>query len=239
MPGRCKRRPFGEHYRTITQDRVLETWQQQLGYYLTPGPTPTFPTIARALLGLLQKQWQSWVSYGDAKNPKVNPTDEVEQQLGQIEEVQRWIEDDCPDLGRRVVPIIATQPQTSISVGSLGEHKKARKPTPDFNLEQLRGGRWAKALAVIAHTGLTADDSIGIVAFEMAKWLWWVELYDLPEDDRKVRIVDLLRRFVQEKHNNHITRWTEGQHEEVFGQIARCVKRAMVLNEPQNFGTHG
>ena len=219
----------------------METWQQQLAYYLAPGPTPSFPTIARVLLDRLQEQWRLWISCGDAKRPKINPANEVEQQLSQIEKVERWIEDDCPNLTSKEAPRsassspLSSSPSIYYSVGGLEDTKRHCGPCPvPFDLEQLRGGKWPKALAHIARTGLPADDSIGLIAYEMAKWLWWVELYDLPDVEREARIVGLLRRFVQDKHNGHITRWAEGRYEDVCCQITRCVKRAIALNEPQS-----
>jgi len=62
MPGRCKRRPFGEHYRTITSEGVLTTWQQQLDHYIKPGETPPFRQIVKTLLAALEDQWSSWIS---------------------------------------------------------------------------------------------------------------------------------------------------------------------------------
>ena len=67
----------------------------------------------------------------------------------------------------------------------------------------LRSGEWAKGLEYLAVHGLQEPDSVGTVLYEMATFLYWVELFDLPAGERERRIVDLLTTFVRTKHNGH------------------------------------
>ena len=95
MEGRCKRRPFGEHYRTITVDGVVEPWQKQLTYYLTPGPTPSFNHICRTMLRAVKDQWTSWISFGDV-DIRVEPRAIVQKYRPELVQVLRWLQDGCP-----------------------------------------------------------------------------------------------------------------------------------------------
>ena len=109
--------------------------------------------------------------------------------------------------------------------------------TSDFDLSNLRGGRWTVALEEIARNGLPAEDTVGQVAFEMAKWLWWVELFDLPEGERHDRIFDLLTKFVIEKHNGFVTRLSNGQEDAVFSQISRSQNLTIALGNESSLKT--
>lgn len=233
MSGRCKRRPFGEHYRTITEDGVLITWQQQLDYYVDPGNTPMFRQIAKTLLSALDYQWNCWL--GDQyhkRNKGIDVPREIEKQRAIARQVEKWLDDDCPLTETTIVAI----PQDSSNNLSVVKTKQSigrrNNPYQNFNLSDLRGGNWAKQLEEIARNGLPADDCLGEIVFEMAKWLYWVELYDLPEDERYDRIIELLNHFVTEKHNGYVTRWNNGQCDDVFSQVSRCLISAISLNVP-------
>lgn len=98
-------------------------------------------------------------------------------------------------------------------------------------LPSMRNGKWVKWLRKIATGGLQEENSIGTVAHEFAKWLWWVELYNLPEECRHEEIVSLLTTFVLEKHNGFVSRISNGQAEDVLGQVSRCVDCAAKITE--------
>ena len=63
----------------------------------------------------------------------------------------------------------------------------------------------------------------------MAKWLYWVELFEMPASEREVTIVALLKTFVKTKHNKCISRLLAGKTIEVKKQIKRCVESAIRL----------
>ena len=62
------------------------------------------------------------------------------------------------------------------------------------------------------------------VVFELAKWLLWIELFG--EDDRVDRTVELLQRYVLEKHNGLVTRLNDGKEERCSPHVERIVEGA-------------
>jgi hypothetical protein len=111
----------------------------------------------------------------------------------------------------------------------------SRRPAADTTgLASLRGGNWAKELLRLARIGLVEDDSVGTVVFEMAKWLWWIELYAVPEGQRREEITRLLTAFVRGKHNGLVSRLLNGQDKDVADQIARCVNGAAGITDPKS-----
>jgi hypothetical protein len=97
-----------------------------------------------------------------------------------------------------------------------------------FDLDSLRNGNWVKGLREIAIHGLPAAKSLHSVCYELAKWLYWVELYKQP-DCEKV-IYRLLSTFVAQKHNGHCQRIIDGQMDSVEQDLKNTVKSAMKLD---------
>ncbi len=117
-------------------------------------------------------------------------------------------------------PIASEQATRSCSM----PRSKSRNKRED--LAALRGGNWAKELLRLARVGLEQQDSVATVVHEMAKWLWWIELYNLPESSRQEEITRLLTAFVLRKHNGCVSRLDTGNEHDVISQIARCVEMA-------------
>ena len=65
---------------------------------------------------------------------------------------------------------------------------------------------------------------MGTVLYEMATFLYWVELFDLPAKVREQRIVDLLTTFVRTRHNGMIDRLNGGREHEVIRQVEQAVR---------------
>ena len=101
-----------------------------------------------------------------------------------------------------------------------------------MDLASLRGGNWAKELLRLARAGLEEEDSVGTVVYEMAKWLWWIELYTIPVASRREEVTRLLTAYVLGKHNGCVTRLLNGQEQDVVDQIARCVATAAEIEKP-------
>ncbi len=227
MAGRCKRRPFGEHYRTITCDGVLTTWQNQLEHYVNPGDTPSFRHISLTLLAAQEDQLSSWLN--DRHHERNRGTDilaTVGKQRAIARNVLKWLDDDCPPLERAMVVVKHS------SLPSLGPKRKTSDDVSRshaFDSSLLRSGNWANKLEDIARNGLPADDSVGQVVFEMAKWLWWIELFDVPEPERRERVLGLLKTFVFSKHNGYVSRINQGHDLAVIEQITRCLNSAIEL----------
>ena len=209
MPGRCLRRPFGADYGTITPHGVLESWTEQLDYFEQDARTPTFKQVCRALVVRMARQWERWQnaynSYGpmrqkiygsDARDRLQNYSDEIRQ-------VAESIKAGCP-----LEAVVSRRDEThsllvQVFQETVGERPKTADLTPapkpvsilnnpipkrasaSNNLADLRNGKWVKTLSRLARNGLDREDFIGTVAHEFAKWLYWIELYRQPEDQRR------------------------------------------------------
>lgn len=80
-----------------------------------------------------------------------------------------------------------------------------------------------KALNTSATKGLVEPDSVGTVIHEMAKWLYWVELFQTPDSERTKKTCSLLTTFIMAKHNGFVSRLLVGKESEVKKQVKRCV----------------
>jgi hypothetical protein len=239
MQGRCKRRPFGRHYRTIVEGGLIEQWQGQLRHYMSPSSPPSFESIFEVLGTQLIRQWRRWRENGDVFHRDLDVEPAIKWAVAELERTRRWIEDGC-DLSNGVsVSVLEVVPDDTVT-----QETASAPETPERKVERpqavcivpsgfpgMRDGNWAKDLERIAREGLPCDDRLGEICFEMAKYLWWVELYHLPESERASEINRLLRTFVAEKNNGFVTRWSAGQFEDVFDQLHRCVQRARRIGE--------
>ncbi|MDB5350161.1 MAG: hypothetical protein JWN86_1408 [Planctomycetota bacterium] len=87
-----------------------------------------------------------------------------------------------------------------------------------------RNREWPLWVERMARVGLVEDDTMAEVVFELGKWLLWVELYG--DHDREARTVELLQRYVLDKHNGCVTRLNDGKEAEVFSQVERIIRGA-------------
>lgn len=232
MSGRCKRRPFGEHYRTITEDGLLEPWQRQLAFYLNPGRTPSFERICRTLLQAVKDQWSSWLTF----SPHAERSDRqtvIKKHKHELSEVVHWLRDGCPLTKRVQLAVVDTASAAAADnrqPPTVNLHRESH-----YSLPSLRDGKWPLALEQLAFHGLPCEDSIGDVAYEMAKFLWWVELYEIPEEQRASESLRLLQHFVNNKHNGMISRWNAGRKQLVHKQLHRCLRLAQDLDDNDSF----
>lgn len=262
MPGRCLRRPFGADYRTISPEGIITDWEQQLNFFENEGHPPSFRAICSSLLNAMYQQWKSWDRYGDENRKDVRKF--IEQHRPEIFEVIDWLDAGCPldDFSQKEIGPITPSPTPDPSLKlaqdvllmTLGEKSKAeifpianeaeaqsisqalttRYQSSGADLASLRNGNWAKELLRLARHGLEHEDSVGMIVHEMAKWLFWVELFHLPSGERSMEINRLLIRFILEKHNGYISRIINGQQQDVINQIARCVKSASEIAEQKS-----
>ena len=94
-------------------------------------------------------------------------------------------------------------------------------------------GNWAKQCREWAINGLPCHDSMTPVVLHMAKWLYFVELWEINENDRVEQVVNLLTNFCFAKHNGYITRLTNNQEEDVRSHIGRIVKSSIAGTSDQ------
>ncbi len=90
--------------------------------------------------------------------------------------------------------------------------------------ETLDAGTWVKKCRKWAVNGLVEDDSMPEVVFELSKWLYFVELWELNEDDRFKKVVHVLQQFCLNKNNGFITRFNQGDSQDVMSHVERIVQ---------------
>ena len=241
MKGRCLRRPFGTDYKTITPQGVITDWREQVEYFEFDGRTAPFEEVFKAVVNEVSSQLAYYKSAGEVRDRRgLSKRLVVADQ--RWAEIAAWRRAGYPDIqhdgGRHAHMAIPESIENAPSLqppgsGPAAERRRGDEVVQDHPalLASLRDGNWAVGLLDLAHNGLTEEDSLPLVAYEMAKWLWWIELFPLYQDERRCEIERLLIRFALAKHNGKITRLTTGREEDVLRQIGAIVRAAGVLNQ--------
>jgi hypothetical protein len=222
------RRPFGRDYKTITPDGILTDWRDQLAYFLDDQRRiPDFPTVVRAFLEVVDAEVavarRAITTFdGQGRPGRIDFLTIAER----LTIVDGWLRAGCPDW---------KEPQEEVRVGEQLERVEdtgfsySVVLSPAGQTPHLRSGEWAKGLEYLAIHGLQEPDSVGMVLYEMATFLFWVELFHLPVGQRTQQIVALLTTFVRTRHNGMIDRLNSGREHEVLRQIDQAV-RAVAKN---------
>ncbi len=210
MFGRAFRRPFGVDYRTITENGVITKWQDQLDYFIQSGKTPSFKRIVIELIRAMQNQVLIWIKskykYHN-ENKKLIPQT-VHQIHNEILTIISWLRNGCPAIQES--PIQQSHDNSIIELSNKTD--------------------WYHRLVNYAANGLPSDDSIGQVLFEITKWLYWVELYEIPHKERMDQINVILKEYIIKKNNGYVTRLNNGNEKLVFDQIKRIIKSASKIH---------
>lgn len=239
-PSKPFRRPFGRDYKTITPHGILTDWRDQLAYFLDDErQVPDFPTVVRAFLEIV-----------DVEVPRAREALTTFDQLGRpgridfltIAErmtiVEGWSRAGCPDWREPEeeescgVDLVEPEDEEVLEQPGTGQDpgfSYSVPLTPTGQTPHLRSGEWARGLEYLAVHGLQEPDSVGVVVYEMATFLYWVELFDLPIGEREQEIFALLTTFVRTKHNGMIDRLNNGQEHQVMRQVEQAV-RAVTKN---------
>jgi hypothetical protein len=222
---RCFRLPFGRDYRTITAEGVVTDWEEQLRFFdQWRDVTPPFSAIVTALRDAVVTQWRNWQHRGAGQlaiplDALVTQLREAIASVGLGQKTVKTVVPSAPRPDHKTAPTIAIKP------------KFPKASAYDF--DHLRHGRWPIALEKLAQEGLPRRGSVGPLCEELATWLYWVELYGLPEAERKARIEKVLWQFIIAKHNGTISRMgTAGGRRQVEAQVARAVTQAIRLDPP-------
>lgn len=215
-PTRCHRRPFGVHYRIITDHGVLTDWREQVRYFHGfRGPAPSFDAIVNALGQAVAAQWANWERHGDTRR-RVRP--DTAPLKAEWAEVREWVERGCPESPAPTTAVIAAE--TGFRT-ALGKQPKTTPASPIDIKTICQDGRWVPQVEEWAVEGLPSPDSVSKVVLELAEWLCWVECFGHP--DRHAHVSRLLWTFVQNKHNGFVTRLNNGKFKAVRKQIERIV----------------
>jgi hypothetical protein len=97
----------------------------------------------------------------------------------------------------------------------------------DIDMAKVCNGQWVQHCELWARNGLPCHDSIFYVCSQLARWLYFVELYHLPKEERLSHIPELLTAYCQTKNNGFISRWDAGQQRAVIGHIKRAIHTAI------------
>jgi len=249
MFGRCFRRPFGEDYFTITDKGMLENWVQQLDYFEKVAEPPGFGRIYQALRSLLLKEWGGYrrsmeMTKLSSTTGKPHLTKYLlgnnlfdSRQLDEdLKATDAWADHDFPQNQSASEAVL-----TDLSPAHLPgkQHAVADRPRQDtyspekptsgceIDLSAVCDGQWVQNCEKWARDGLPCHDSIFIVVSHLARWFYFIEWWDMPEDLRLERIVEIMTDFVLAKHNGFVSRLDAGQERDVVKQIGRIVSCAV------------
>jgi hypothetical protein len=222
MLGRPFRRPFGADYRTITNNGILTTWQDQLDYFVGSRKTPSFTKIGMALLKAMMNQVKMWKCSKykyliEDKNVKTIESVPISDIKAEMKRIYSWLQEGCLVHQEKHI------------------QEKQVHPIHDMHnvdFENKKG--WYHRLAAFAVNGLPDHDSIGHVGFEFAKWLYWIDLFELPEKERMNQINDILQSFIITKNNGFVTRLNNGNEKKVFDQIKRLIRSAAKIDRKES-----
>ena len=227
MSGRCIRRPFGRDYLVVTPDGILTMWQDQVNYYEDDARSAPFDQIVEAMLGRIDHSILRW-HCADKTLGKFQRSVADKR----LDDIRRWRDNGFKE--RLTVPRSSSPPGAAaepITPGGGDRVDWGKVDLGDLTIPTTdRSGRWPIWVERMAITGLVADDTVGHVVHEMAKWLYWIELFDLPVVERADKIETLLGRFVLTKHNGFVTRLNDGKERDVLAQVRSALRSASQID---------
>jgi hypothetical protein len=210
MQGRCQRRPFGEHYRTITANGVLTDWRTQMRHFLNPASVPSFQQVYDEIRSSLLRQWDQFDGQPDV----------LERFCEQLDETDVWMNAGCP-LKELIVPVTGSSQKKSVKNGP---QPVLQNDEPDFCKKSINNEKPSPAnLLKWSICGLLNEDSVFDVCRELIYWLFYVELSLQDKESRCQQISELLHDFIALKHNGFSDRVNQLDHEDVYSQIDRIV----------------
>jgi hypothetical protein len=235
MQGRALRRPFGQDYFTITDQGLLEDWQEQLDFFEYVAAAPTFDNIFVALKQLLQAEWSRFLGTVDHKarfsstNPRIahfiKRGEYTSLRNHVLAELDHWAADGFPGrcLAQAAVP--------SDLPSAIKKTPQTKQPSP---VSMTFNGKWVQQCRDWAANGLPEEDSLFLVVSNLTIWFYFIEFHEILENDRVDKIVDLLTEFSLSKSNGYITRLNLGHKQDVIDHIKRIVDSAV-----RNVGAYG
>ncbi len=151
-----------------------------------------------------------------------HPSSDCNKFASRIAEVRNWLNDGCPQPAVETVVVEAGSGRT-LRVEAVKKDQPEERTYRQSCLANNEQG-WVERIVSLAKHGLCEPNSVGHAACELAKWLVWVELADLPMGERLSQADALLTEWVRLKHNGFSTRWNNGDRDSVISQIARSVE---------------
>ena len=185
MKGRCFRRPFGRDYLVITPETTLDDLAGP--GELLRGRCPVRHHSVRSSkrcyrIGASIQRYDR----ADKRLTKLGHAIVKER----LDDIRRWRDSGFKE---RITVSAGSSPPAAAAepIAPVGGDRVDWGKVDLGNLTiptTERSRRWPLWVERMAITGLVAEDSVGHVVHELAKWLYWVELFDQPVVERADRI---------------------------------------------------
>ena len=179
MFGRCFRRPFGQDYCTITESGLLTDWIDQLNYFEHNAATPSFAAIYSALRSKLLKQWNLYEHCGRPIRDRFPQTQRIDTAhlRRQLETSDAWAAEGFPT----DPPPVSVSSRTNEPASPSGKQASPTVSTCAITLSEVCNQDWLQKCESWARNGLPCEDSLFLVVSQLARWLYFVELFHLSE----------------------------------------------------------
>ena len=250
MFGRCFRRPFGQDYCTITDNWLLEHWVKQLDWFEKAKEAPSFRAVYHALRSLLVREWDGYDATGKMekvgllegkphllKYHKGKEVFNAKQLDDDLERLDAWADQGFLKSLSASEPVLTdlrpiNLPGVQLSSANHPQKDKSPEKKPasecEIDMSAVCDGQWVQNCEKWAKCGLPCHDSIFQVVSHLARWFYFIEFWNDPEDLRLERIVEILTEFVVTKHNGFVSRLNAGHERDVVKQVGRIVSCAVI-----------
>lgn len=227
MAGRCFRRPFGADYFTIVEHGVLSAWTEQLDFFIKPSHVPSFLSIWKAMKARCEEEWARYERHRVlARGTRHGLVGEARRLVNQVD---AWMAEGCPQP-------TAVVTATSVRATARSKPPRTAATTASIDLHTVLKGKWVQSCVEWARNGLPCDDSIFPVTSQLARWLYFIELFEIPESQRREKVEGILVTYCKLKHNGFISRANQGNWQDVERQIKRIV--AVAIGRTDDKGLH-
>jgi len=241
MFGRLHRRPFGKDYFTITETGILEEWIEQLNYFENVAKTPSFDAIYHSLRSKVKDILANYRRDGGHgfkgfASPQSRPHLQkycVEKNYVNMRDLEedlklcdQWAEQGFPATIAATVPVVMDLNRLPVKVAKTA-------PKCDVTLSQVCNREWVQNCEKWAIEGLPCHNSILLVVSQLARWFYFIELWEIDENERIDRIISLLTDYCLKKNNGFISRLEIGLKADVTSHVCRIVKMAVAKTDSQ------
>jgi len=244
MFGRCFRRPFGADYFTITDDGILEHWVKQLDWFEKATEPPSFRAVYHALRSLLVREWDGYDATGKMekvglmegkphllKYRKGKEAFNAKQLDDDLKVLDDWADQGFPQSLAVSEPVLTDLRPVDVPGRQNDAVDRPRQDTSasgcEIDLSEVCDGQWVQNCEKWARHGLPCHDSVFQVVSHLARWFWFIEWWDVSEDLRHEKIIEIMTDFVVTKHNGFVSRLHAGQEKDVVKQVSRIVECAV------------
>ncbi|MGO9115349.1 MAG: hypothetical protein ACLP9L_39555, partial [Thermoguttaceae bacterium] len=218
----------------------------QLDYFENVAEPPSFTAIYQAMRSLLNKEWSDYLSnrvmeklcstigkphlakYSLQKN-LINAR-QVDEDMKVLD---AWADKGFPEAIPVSVPVLtdlSLTPSVDRQLTNADRQKDvsgADESGCDIDMSAVCNGQWVQTCEMWAKDGLPCHDSVFQAVSQLARWFWFIEFWELPEDMRLERTTGLMTEFCQTRHNGFISSLNTGRKSDFRKRISRIVSCAI------------